>query len=304
MIVWNTAKKFAQSISAKTASKTAVSRRAINLLPSPAPGQQEVVNTTGLKYHQLLITLEGNKKTGVLKVINPKRRSRAAILIYRGRVLGCIYGRKGQNGQFMHCEAHRCAVDDLATGGNLVDLYPLPDDLALATAALFHGTVLPPPPKVKANWQFDWALAKVCAAGKPGCVVIGASPAEMAAVVYASQGRIIGVYNEATGWMQPKPESAHNIIKGASFPVQISACVLMDDDFESLTRLSFSLTGLADRQRFQERMLELQAVDDLVYHSDYLPTISTYSHLLGLLPAGWKTQPSAPRAQQTFAIQP
>jgi hypothetical protein len=304
MIVWKTAINLAKTVSSRTASRTALSRRAINMLPSPAPGQQEVVNTSGLKYHQLLITLEGHKRTGVLKVVNPKRRSRAAIFVYRGRVLGCIYGRKGLSGQFLHCEAHRCAVADLATGGNFVDLYPLSDDLALATAALFHGTVLPPPPRVKANWQFDWALAKVCAAGKPGCVVIGASTQDIAAIVYAAHGRIVGVYNEATGWMPPKPESAHTVIKGANFPVQISACVLMEDDFDSLTGLSFSLTGLADREKFHDKMLKLTCVDDYVYRSDYLPTIGTYSHLLGLVPAGWKTQPIAPKHQQTFAIQP
>lgn len=306
MIVWKPANTALEAKSLTKITGKGTTRRAINLLPSPVTTEHEVLQTSGLRYHQLLVTLEGTRRTGVMKIVNPKTRSRAAILIYRGRVLGCIYGRKGLNGQFMHCDAHRCALSDLATGGNLADLYPLTDELALATASLFHGTILDVPTRVNAKWQFDWALAKICASGKPGCIVLSAAPGETIAMVYVAFGRIIGVYCEQRGWVQSNPESAHVLMKGAEQTTQISASLLDNDSFASLSTLSFSLTGLADREKFQQRILKLTEVDACSYSigADRIPTISIYSHMVGLMPASWKTQPIAPKSQQTFAIQP
>lgn len=185
----------------------------------------------------------------------------------------------------MHCDAHRCALSDLSSG-NLADR-SLTDELALATASLFHGTILDVPTRVNANWKFDWALAQICASGKPGCIVLSAAPGETIAMVYVAFGRIIGVYCEQRGWVQSKPESAHVLMKGAEQTTQISASLLADDSFASLSTVSFSLTGLADREKFQQQILKLTEVDACPYSigSDRIPTISIYSHMVGLMPA-------------------
>ena len=74
--------------------------------------------------------------------ISPRKKSRSAILIFRGRVVGCLYGRKDIGFQIMQQDAQMHAMAELATPGNVLDAYQLPEDLVLAAAALFHGQVL------------------------------------------------------------------------------------------------------------------------------------------------------------------
>jgi hypothetical protein len=273
------------------------------MLPSAAPGHREILQTTGLRYHQLLITLEGNKRTGVVKVVNPKRRSRAAILMYRGRVLGCVYGRKGLDGQVIQGDAHNATLADLATTGNLVDAYQLSEDIVLAAASLFHGDVLEVPSTGDAHARFDAAMNQIMKTNKPGCVVVNSSDSEMKSMVYISKGQVMGVFCAQKGWVEPTPESAHKIIRNAKQEVEISASILSIENVDTVDSMSFSLSGLADRDRYQLIVPQLIEMDNLGYQSDYIPTVSTYSAMRGLVPANWKTQPIV-KGTQTFNIQP
>lgn len=303
MFVWKKTKNSDDVTSLTKTHGNGVSRRAINMLPSAAPGQREILHTTGLKYHQLLVTLEGNKRTGVVKVVNPKRRSRAAILMYRGRVIGCVYGRKGLDGQVMQGDAHNATLADLATTGNLVDAYQLSEEIVLASASLFHGDVLEVPKTGDAISQFQAALSEISKTQKPGCIVVNSSDSEMKSMVYVSKGQIQGVFCAQKGWVEPTAESAHKIIRNAKQAVEISASILCIENVETVDSMSFSLSGLADRDKYQVFVPQLIGMDNVGYQSDYIPTVSTYSAMRGLQPANWKTAPIV-KGPQTFNIQP
>lgn len=303
MFVWKKTKNSDDVTSLTQTHGNGVSRRAINMLPSAAPGHREILQTTGLRYHQLLVTLEGNKRTGVVKVVNPKRRSRAAILMYRGRVLGCVYGRKGLDGQVMQSDAHEATLSDLATTGNLVDAYQLSEDIVLAAASLFHGEVMEINQSGDGQAQFDTALTKLKASQKPGCIVVSTSDSEMKSMVYVAKGQIMGVFCASKGWVEPNIESAHKIIRAAKQSVWVSASILDVDSVETVDSMSVSLSGLADRDRYQLMPAQLIEIDNMGYASDYIPTVSTYSAMRGLTAASWKTAPIT-KGTQTFAIQP
>lgn len=307
MFVWKKAKSSDDVTSLTKTHGNGASRRAINMLPSAAPGQREILQTTGLRYHQLLVTLEGNKRTGVVKVVNPRRRSRAAILMYRGRVLGCVYGRKGLDGQVMSSDAHSATLADLATTGNLVDAYQLSEDIVLGAASMFHGEVLEISKSGDAISQFDGAVAKVKQANKPGCVVINSTDGEMKAMVYVSKGQIMGVFCAEKGWVEPNANSAHKIIKHAKNAIEVSASILSIESLDTVDSMSFSLSGLADRERYQLVAPILIGIDNVGYQSDYIQPISTYSTQRGMsapaAAASWKTAPIT-KGTQTFNIQP
>jgi hypothetical protein len=81
-------------------------RRAIALLPEPKCEQSSAL--PGSQYRnrqQLLLAIEANKSTGCIKIISNKRKSRGALLVFQGRLLGAIYGSTTVQGTLFYEEA-------------------------------------------------------------------------------------------------------------------------------------------------------------------------------------------------------
>lgn len=245
------------------------SRRAINMFPSrSADNSAHALQSSGTRYHQLLITMEGNQKTGVLKVVNPQDRSRAGMLIFRGRVLGCVYGRKGLDGQLMDEEAHKQTQAELSRNGNLIDAYEISEEIVLAAASLFHGQILSIAEAGTAIARFESTAKELLASGKAGCVVINITEPDTRSVVYFAGGKVAGVFCARDGWQSADLESARRIIKKAKGEVEIMASTLLVDA-DAAAALGFSLSGLPDGSS-RPLLRNLVQGDDFSYHPDFV----------------------------------
>ena len=119
------------------------SRRAVSLMPGPSTkNTQDIALNDQSKFRQLLLSVEGNQSSCCIKVTSPRNKSRAALLVFRGRAIGCIYGNKRLERQLFGQEAYGCILADIAHQNNTIDAYLLSEDLVLAAASLFNGEVL------------------------------------------------------------------------------------------------------------------------------------------------------------------
>jgi hypothetical protein len=252
-------------------------RRATNMVPV-ASGQHEIAYTGTVKFHQLLISLEGNQRTGCLRIISPKRKSRSAILIYRGRVVGCLYGSRKMNSHCLQQDAHQHALSDLANPGNLLDAYELPEELVLAAASLFNGDVMRLDQRQSSEDMMDQALRSLTQTNLPGVAVASTIDEEMVCMIYVYGGKIIGIFSARDGWTKPSYEAAIASIKVGT-PTKVVASYLAVRD---LNNLGFSLTGLADsnairRQEMANQNQQAQAVD--AFWQIHSNEATTYSNL-------------------------
>ncbi|HMO19500.1 MAG TPA: hypothetical protein PKC98_00875, partial [Candidatus Melainabacteria bacterium] len=87
----------------------------------------------------LITDLEGGMRTGCVKATCESRLSRAAMLLYRGRAVGCIYGCRADPDTKPTEESLNLMLNDLESPDTLVTLYDLPEDITLAMSALFLG---------------------------------------------------------------------------------------------------------------------------------------------------------------------
>ncbi|HEY9714033.1 MAG TPA: hypothetical protein V6C72_11215, partial [Chroococcales cyanobacterium] len=81
-----------------------------------------------------------------------------------------------------------------------------------------------------------------------GCIVINNGENLAVCMVYIFGGRIIGVYSFKRGWIEPSYEAALKHLlstKGSS----VMASGLFAENLQEVQALTFSLTGLADRQQ-------------------------------------------------------
>ena len=248
---------------APTSQYSGANRRAINLIPLPLTAEgHELANTKTVKYHHLLVTIEGNQRTCCLKIISPKKKARAALLIFRGRVVGCLYGKRAMDFHYFNKDAHQRALTDLATPGNVLDAYQLPEDLVLAAAALFHGQVLDFSRLHQPKQILDAAIQQITAFGLPGCVVVSTPSSEMVCMVYIAGGRILGVYSSVDGWVEPTHQAAARYLNSLS-DAQVVGSILAIRSVDDIARVGFSLTGLGDKrfELMKQGYTRSQAID-------------------------------------------
>lgn len=225
-----------------------INRRAVSLMPGPnESNDQDIPVNDQTKFRQLLLSIEANKSSCCIKVICPKNKSRAAVLIFRGRAIGCIYGNKRLDRQLFGQEAYACILADVNHQNNTIDAYLLSEELVLAAASLFNGEVYSPKTEQTAEEVFESAHRGLVHASMPGCIVIKQIDGLPVALVYVFGGKIVGVYSHKEGWVTSTYEKAQEYLRSTP-QARVSASMLSAGNIDEVYGMSFSLSGIDERK--------------------------------------------------------
>ncbi len=133
-----------------------LNRRAFGLFPQPKERKPERIDlSNNVNYSMFLVGLEGQEETTCVRLISPQRKVRAAMLILRGRVLGCVYGRDNE-GQCLGQEGYQKMTAEMLAGQVIVDAYKIDDKTAIAASAMFHGETFAAPSTMKPSEIFHF----------------------------------------------------------------------------------------------------------------------------------------------------
>lgn len=248
MFVWKeklTAREEIEKVTAFESTARGSNRRAVGLVPFPLSElERDVSIAEKVRYKQLLISIEGKQSTCCLKVVSPKKKSRAALLCYRGRALGCIYGQKDLDSQLLGQEAFERFLDDISIPDSIVDTYILPENLALSATSLFHGEVFHQPLGKGAPETLHFVFQNLLRTRMPGCIVLKRfATDEVLAFIYMFDGEIVGVFTFANGWLEPTLQQALELVE-TNVAMMVSASKLNACNVDEVLKLSFSLTGM------------------------------------------------------------
>ncbi|MBZ0189013.1 MAG: hypothetical protein K8F91_22400 [Candidatus Obscuribacterales bacterium] len=115
-------------------------RRAVDVIMPQVTGKlASAIRCGDLKLAQLLSDLETSKFTGSIKAESEKVLSRSAALVFDGRVVGCIYGRRSLQEAHLGDRALEFMLEDLQLDGTTMQIYELPREIVLSMSALFIG---------------------------------------------------------------------------------------------------------------------------------------------------------------------
>ncbi len=115
-------------------------RRAIDLIMPPIdPETLRSMRIGDYDVEWLITQLEGGMHTGCVKASCESKLSRAAMLLYKGRAVGCIYGSKADPTTKPTEESLQAMLSDLEASDTVVTLYDLPEEITLAMSSLFLG---------------------------------------------------------------------------------------------------------------------------------------------------------------------
>jgi hypothetical protein len=236
--------RFPQEQQMRPAPYEGSNRRVTALMPSPLQGQLDLSQAYGRSnYQKFFQSLQANQWSCCLQIESTKNKSRSAILVFRGRVLGCIYGRKDLGHHLFNQAAYGPALRDLASEEHSITAYTLNEELAIAAASLFHGKVLKITEAIDPNTIFDFAHDSLVQFNMPGCIVITGASDLSVCLVYIFAGKIVGVFSDQHGWTEPTYAAVKRHL-GANPQVMIQASMLPARNMDEVNQLTFSLSGL------------------------------------------------------------
>ncbi|MBX9876819.1 MAG: hypothetical protein K2Y22_00030 [Candidatus Obscuribacterales bacterium] len=170
-------------------------KRAIDLIMPPLQAEEAMNFNIGEYDLEWLITdLEGGMRTACVKAICEDRLSRAALLIYKGRCVGCIYGCKSMNEAFPTEQSLQFMLNDLKVTDTKVQVYDLPEAVTLAMSALFMGYPVNRSDDLDAKSYMDYLLGWFTEKGQTACLAIQLPSAAATCLVFVHGGKYIGAF--------------------------------------------------------------------------------------------------------------
>lgn len=114
-------------------------KRATDLLPPPLGNSYKTVHTGDKEAKSLVKDWVSNQLTGCVIASNNAHKTRSALLLYRGKAVGCIYTTKTMPLTQPTEEAIKLMVRDLQFPNSIVKVYPLSESTVMPMSALFLG---------------------------------------------------------------------------------------------------------------------------------------------------------------------
>jgi hypothetical protein len=217
-------------------------KRAVDLILPPL--QTEAIKQFRIADYDLewLITdLEGGMRTCCVKLSNNNVPSRAAILLYRGRAVGCIYCSKKQPEPTRTEDDLQKALFDLSLPDTTVSMYDLPESLILSSSALFLGYPVPREDDYDARAYMDYICEWFEGKGNTACLAFSFPANNGHCFVYVHRGQFVGAfYVEEQAFTQDKDYVYKLLERSPNASLNVS--ILPPEMTSSAVRFGFSLS--------------------------------------------------------------
>jgi len=220
-------------------------RRAIDLvMPPPDEESLESLKTFKISDYDLewLITdVEGGMRTGCLKATSESKLSRAAILLYKGRAVGCIYGCKSNPDAKATEESLTLTLTDLEATDTMVTMYDLPDEATLAMSALFLGYTLEREDSMDSRTYFDSVMNSFVQNHSTACVVVTIPSTKSTYLIFVGKGRFGGAFFVEEQQFTKDPKAIYQLFESDA-GAQVEVSLLSAEAVAPGMRFGYSLT--------------------------------------------------------------
>lgn len=176
-------------------------RRLSSLVPPAASSEDESrMNARHLMVREFMLSLAAFERTCCIHISSQWRRSRASMLVFRGKILGCIYTRKDLDAPVFAEEGFTLALAELGEADTQISAYEVEEHIALASAALF-SRYTQAEEMVAPGTPID-EYKKFLDVDASGCIFLNDAENQVVCRVYVLNGMIVGIYANAQGWIE------------------------------------------------------------------------------------------------------
>jgi len=171
-------------------------RRAIDLFPPPLDADSfKQIKIRDYEAEWLVSDLESGQRTGCVLINNEIEMSRGAILVYRGRVVGCMLVSRESPNTLPTKESLALFVPELYKADTVVTLYDLPENLVLAKCSLFLGYPVQRTDDYNSLDYYRYILDWFKKEGGTACLGVSLSGGRGMVLGYIHQAELIGSFS-------------------------------------------------------------------------------------------------------------
>jgi hypothetical protein len=139
---------------------------------------------------KLITDLEEGQLTGCVKMICDERLSRGALLLFRGRAVGCIYGKKPMVEPYPIESAIQMLLLDSFLPETKLTVYDLPDEVILSMSAMFLGV-----PVLEKDYADQKKLNSLVKTLKNDTAILTALAANEMCLAFLHEGEVFGSFH-------------------------------------------------------------------------------------------------------------
>ena len=219
-------------------------RRAIDLVLPPLdknqqPNKMNIGQSDDLLW--LITDLEGGMRTGCVKAFCEQRKSRSAVLLYKGRAVGCIYGNKQMSDPLPTESSLQMMLSDCQTPNTQLVMYGLPEEVTLAMSALFLGYPVERSDDLDARSYMDYIMNWFAQKQQTACLAYSVFEASGTLLAFVHRGYFVGAFYVESQEFSRDINFVYNMI--AQDPnARVEASILPPELTSASVRLGFSLS--------------------------------------------------------------
>lgn len=217
-------------------------RRAIDLILPPLDNAGASDINMGEQDLLWLITdLEGGMRTGCIKAVSETRKSRSAALLYKGRVVGCIYGNRDISEPLATDGSLQMMLKDMTLPDTVVTMYSLPEDITLAMSALFLGYPVERSDDLDACSYMEYIMSWFAQKEQTACMAFSLPSVNETILTFIHQGQFCGCFHVESQTFSRDMNYVNEIVaKDGNARIEVS--ILPPELTSSSVRFGYSLS--------------------------------------------------------------
>jgi hypothetical protein len=195
----------------------------------------------------LITDLEGGMRTGCVKASSEQKRSRSAMLLYKGRAVGCIYGCKETPDTQPTEQSLHEMLTDLDLSDTLVKIYDLPEAITLSMSALFLGYPVQRDDNYDARSYMDYICSWFASKGQTACLAISLPSKSATCLGFIHNGKFCGAFYVEDQHFTEDKEFVYELLRSDK-DANVEASILPPEMTSSAVRFGFSLSMARSRR--------------------------------------------------------
>lgn len=191
-------------------------KRATDLIAPTIDSESVIEFSIGVHeydFQWIMSDLEGGIRTGCVKASNQRKKSRSAMLVHRGRIVGCMYSSTVLHDTRPTDESLQSMFADLAVPETSVMMYDLPENVTLAISALFRGYPVQRNDSYDAVAYFDYILGWLESQESTACVIITAPSDSSTCLNYVYKGQFCGAFCVEDQQFKTNKKFVHQLLR-------------------------------------------------------------------------------------------
>jgi hypothetical protein len=217
-------------------------RRAIDLILPALDGEvPREFKISDYDLEWLITDLEGGMRTCCVKTSNNDVLSRSAILLYRGRAVGCIYCSKSMPDPPPVEMSLQYALNDLNLPNTEVIMYDLPEGLTLSSSALFLGYPVERSDDYDARSYMDYICNWFETKGQTACLALSFPNHNGHCFGYVYRGKFVGAFYVEEQVFSKEKDYVYQLLD-QNENAQLAVSILPPEMTSSAVRFGYSLS--------------------------------------------------------------